>query len=318
MLVNRCTLFLYWWLGAGQPAVQRSGGGDSPIVLPARIDTSATADTVSVPLPTFFRQIVATYRPTYEQLHANRYARFCRSHNLDPAAASNRRQFHEIAFLHDLFTGRSAVDCRRGGWLGIPYFWHWVEPNPRHAILALPDSVPLVEQAPRDPYRRYQSRADIDRVPLLFLGDLVSCVPGYTHPDCGPFHTFGWCSEREMAFVALLSALGYRGKIEQAGIHTWSVFWCEFRDNAGGTRPVIAKVDNTFDSLAWRAPDSGLSFETWWDAIGEGTQVAWYNRTAREAPQVDGLATIEVLAAARRRITDLVRDGLVELGAVEP
>ncbi|MFH1843193.1 MAG: hypothetical protein ABIF77_08285 [bacterium] len=67
-----------------------------------------------------------------------------------------------------------------------------------------------------------------------------------------PFHTFSWCSEREMAFVALLTALGYRGKIEQAGIHTWSAFWCEFLDVAGRTHSILATISPEYSDSAWR------------------------------------------------------------------
>ena len=154
-----------------------------------------------------------------------------------------------IEFFHQLPTGSGAADGARGGYLGIPYFWHWIEPNPRHEIIILPDSVLLSTLSPPASYERYQSFADIDRLPALYLGDLVSEVPKYSHPICGAFFSFGWCSEREMAYVVLMRALGYPGKVKQSGIHTRSALWCSFRHVEGHTVILEAHVDNTFDQV---------------------------------------------------------------------
>ena len=64
-------------------------------------------------------------------------------------------------------------------------------------------------------YKKYKSAADADRRPYLYLKDLVSKKNKYYHPECSGFYTFGWCSEREMAFNCLLAIMGYKCKIKQ-------------------------------------------------------------------------------------------------------
>jgi hypothetical protein len=186
--------------------------------------------------------------------------------------------------------------------LGIPYFWHWVEPNPRHEILLLPDSVALATVPPPAPYERYQTMADIDRLPVLYLGDLVTDQPKYAHPVCGRFFTFGWCSEREISYTALMQLLGYEGKIVQSGIHTWSAIRCVFKEVAGGAKVLTAEVDNTFDFVLWEDVPEGTIASEWTDDIGEGTQIRWYNRQARSVEQLAALRAVEVSAAAAARI----------------
>ena len=46
--------------------------------------------------------------------------------------------------------------------------------------------------------------------------------PATTIPCAARCSTFGWCSEREMAFGALMAELGVSTKIKQEGIHVWS------------------------------------------------------------------------------------------------
>jgi hypothetical protein len=152
--------------------------------------------------------------------------------------------------------------------------------------------------------------ADIDRIPALYLGDLVSEKPGYLHPDCGTFFTFGWCSEREMAFTALFTAWGYPAKIWQSGIHTYSVVWCEFRTTSGSTVNLAAEVDTTFDSVTWREVPQGTQPDRWLEETGSGAQIDWYNRKARSQEQIDALQTIQVGAEARDRFRRLVRKGM--------
>ena len=115
----------------------------------------------------------------------------------------------------------------------------------------------------------------IDRVPALYLVDLVTQTPGYAHPTCGSFSTFGWCSEREMSFVALMDLLGYKGKLRQSGVHTYSELWCEFETATGNELVLSARVDNTFDSVSWRPVSAYTGLDSWLQDIGTGTQIAW-------------------------------------------
>ncbi|UCH84314.1 MAG: hypothetical protein JSW50_01095 [Candidatus Latescibacterota bacterium] len=274
--------------------------------------TSAVASPASI--PDFFDELFDEFRTEYYSLRHSEFAAFCSAHDLDAADAANRQIFLKVHFFHDLLTTVSASDCARGGFLRIPYFWHWVEPNPRHAIISLPDSVLLSTLSPQAPYDRYATVADIDRVPSLFLGDLVADAPGYSHPKCGSFYSFGWCSEREMAFIAIMNAWGYNGKIWQTGIHTYSVVWCEFKTSGGAVRNFAAQVDNTFDSIDWQPIPESTQLSQWLGAIGAGTQAAWYNTTARSTGQLEALQNIPVNDHARTRLRQLVGNAVAAGG----
>ncbi len=56
----------------------------------------------SEPLPLFFRTLAIEFQESFEARNPGAFEAFCAGHGV------------------------------RGGLLRIPYFWHWVEPNPRH------------------------------------------------------------------------------------------------------------------------------------------------------------------------------------------
>ena len=223
---------------------------------------------------------------------------------------ANRRAIGQVLFVHELLTGSAAVDCAKGGILGIPYFWHWVDPNPRHSIVALPDSVPLSELEPPPGFDRYETYADVDRVPSLFFSDLLTDRPRYSSRDCGTFFTFGWCSEREMAFVALMRQLGYPGRIRSAGIHAWSELCCELIAEDGQPVRMVAHVDNTFDLVEWLEWPEGATLDEWLDDLEQDSETRWYNATARSADQHAALKALSVSAEVEKRIEDQVKSGL--------
>ncbi|MBN1348103.1 hypothetical protein JXJ21_01705 [candidate division KSB1 bacterium] len=137
--------------------------------------------------------------------------------------------------MHDLFTGISAQNYVSGGILQIPYFWHWIDPNPRHEIVFSENSTKLIKLKPPDEFSKYKSYADIDRTPCLYLSDLLSDEPKYYHEQCSEFYTFGWCSEREMAFNTLVELFGYKSKIKQEEIHTWTAVLTKFKNTKDET-----------------------------------------------------------------------------------
>jgi hypothetical protein len=253
-------------------------------------------------IPAFFADLWARHAEDHARLRAGEYAEFCTNLDLAPAAPANVRAFGEIVFVHELFTGSRAVDCSRGGVLQVPYFWHWVEPNPRHAIVWLPDSRPLVTVTPPADFARYRSFADIDRTPALYLADLVTASPRYRHDGCGEFYTFGWCSEREMAFLSLMICLGHQGRIRQQGIHSWSELRCRLVATNGHEVDVIATVDNTFGTLTWQRLQHPEALADWLQDIGSNRHVRWYNATARSPGQHAQLLDTVVPAAAAARI----------------
>ncbi len=264
----------------------------------------------SASIPDFFDELFRESSIEYADFRNTEFGEFCSEHGLDPSYEKTREAFLRIYFVHDLLTTVGASNCARGGFLKIPYFWHWVEPNPRHAIVFLPNSVKLCESAPPAPYGRYKTRADIDRVPALFLGDLVSETPKYSHPDCGTFFTFGWCSEREMAYTAIMTAWGFQAKIRQSGIHTYSVVWNSFTRSDGTETVLEAYIDNTFDVVFWRKVSNTLRLAQWRNDIGAGTQIRWYNKKAQSHKQMESLGNTLVVDGSKTRIRRMIFEAL--------
>lgn len=259
----------------------------------------------------FFDKLFKEHYTKFKEKNSDEFNQICDKYRLDAKDEENQKTFCQVRFYHDLLTGNGASDCVKGGILQIPYFWHWIDPNPRHEILKLPDSTKHGSLKPPKEFARYKSYADIDRVPSLFLTDLVSETPGYYHPDCGEFYSFGWCSEREMSYCSLMSGNGYKCKIKQEGIHTWSEVWASFRTKDSVMIPLYAVVDNTFDYMRWVFLDSSINQKEWLTTdYGSGSNVAWYNEVFRSGEQMKNVRDIKVPLEASNRIEEKISAAL--------
>jgi hypothetical protein len=217
----------------------------------------------------------------------------------------NKEVVFPLLFYHFLFTSTDAVDCTRGGIFTIPYFWHWVNPNPRYSIIYLPTGKPLVQTKTIKGFEKYRSFADIDRTPFLFLKNLVSDSALFYHPQCGDFYTFGWCSEREMAFSNLMTSLRYKMKIKQQGIHVWSEVFLEI-ETVGDKKNICLLIDNTFNGLEFK--EVNIPESKWRNDVGEGAQVRWYNRTAFSDKELNLVKSIVVSEKAKARMEKNIMD----------
>lgn len=256
-------------------------------------------------LPVYFRSVYDKYSNSYINLKYDDFTDFCSQFQIDSLNIDNRNEYHMLRFFHELFTGLGATNYLKGGMLEIPYFWHWITPNPRHEIINLPDSTSLVELNPPEEFAKYKTFADIDRTPWLFLSDLVSSNPKYYHPQCGAFATFGWCSEREMAFTIIMSFYGYEGKIKQSGIHTWSEFWIELTGVDGVKISLTTIVDNTFDIIKWNLLEPNIEKTDWMADIGQGEMIEWYNSIAHSEDERRRVQQIQISEATAFRIEEL-------------
>ena len=88
-----------------------------------------------------------------------------------------------IYFLHDQFET-------------IPYFLNWCGDCARPNII---DTHTM---------KRLGDSKTVDRTPDIFLSDWVRDAKRYNYGN-QKFRTFGWCSEYEMSFCAILKAMGY-------------------------------------------------------------------------------------------------------------
>jgi len=228
----------------------------------------------------YFNDLYNRFSASYIPKRKPTYEKFSRDLGLNAEDELNQELFYKLYFLHDLFTGSYCINFVSGGVLRIPYAWHWVEPNPRHSITYLPDAAPLVKVRPPKEFSQYKSFADIDRVPSLYIKDLFSEGPKYYHPAAGDFYSFGWCSEREMAYAALMSVFGYQCKIKQNGIHVRTEVWLQLTSKNSNKINVILKIDNSVDIVEWEKPAKNSSLNDWKKDFGNGAQVGWYNKIA--------------------------------------
>lgn len=207
-------------------------------------------------------------------------------------------------FMHKLLTTTDAVDGASGGILSLPYYWHWCTPNPRHSLIYIPTGKQLLQEKPPEGYAKYKSYADIDRTPAIYLANLFADEPLFRDSDIGDFYSFGWCSEREMAYAALLSIMGFECKIIQEGIHVWSEVLIPYsqKEKKGY---LILKVDNTFEQFSIHNLTRNKS--EWKKDFGNGAQVAWYNKkfaSIKERERIQNIAISTKRVASIKKAID--------------
>ncbi len=241
----------------------------------------------SLTIPAFFKQLIQNHMDDYMALDSNKYDQVCAEYGLKNKDKENRNRFFTISILHDLFTSNTSVNCSRGPILNIPYIWHWRSPNKRKEITHLEHNQPLKEIDPPPHLNRYDSYAIIDRTPFLFLSDLFTKTPNYYLSDCDTFSTFGWCSEREMAFICLLEILNVssKGKVNVSGNHSWSELIVPMNSGSGEKAKMKVKVDNTYNRLEWQGTIDS-SNDQWQERLLNKTRLAkWYNKKAHSERQ---------------------------------
>ncbi len=255
----------------------------------------------SLTIPAFFQQMASNHLIDYFSMDSSTYLTFCNSNALRSSDSTNLSKYFTIKILHDLFSAKSASNGSRGEILNIPYLWHWVEPNPRHTIYFTKNNKLLKDIKPPVEFSKYNSYADIDRTPFLFLSDLVNPTPKYYSESGDTFATFGWCSEREMAFVALLHTMNYEGKVEAVGNHSWSEFIVSMKQASGGSQDFIVKVDNTFNVVNWTIITKN-ALQSWRKKVGKSNFEIWYNQKAKSTIELNKIKNHLVAKAAMESI----------------
>jgi hypothetical protein len=254
----------------------------------------------SLNIPEFFSAVVANHIKDY-LLFDSIYYYDCENYGLDAEDSLNIRNYLTVKILHDLLTSESAIDCSKGSILDIPYMWHYQDPNLRYEIYFTETNTLLVDSAPPAEFKKYRSYADIDRTPYLYLSDLLQESPKYYSPSCDTFCTFGWCSEREMAFTALMRALEFNAKVMAPGIHSWTEMILPMRTTEGKTIYFKARVDNTYDSFDFEGQVDANFIAEWEKDLGTGTP-GWYNRQAFSKSEAARLKNYIVPEGASERV----------------
>lgn len=241
----------------------------------------------SLTIPLFFRSLSRNHINDFVIIDSLKFKEFCVANKVDPVDSSNVVKFYTLKLLHKLFTSQTASDCSKGEILNIPYQWHWVQPNPRDEIYFAHNNTLLKDTEPPNEFSKYNSYADIDRTPYLFLSDMVYPELKYYSKSCdNPFSTFGWCSEREMAFIALTTLLQYEGKVVAEGNHSWSEFIIPMKLNDGELQNFKVSVDNTFNSIDWSTINQ-LKISKWKESLGDSELPKWYNQKAKSETELN-------------------------------
>jgi hypothetical protein len=234
------------------------------------------------PIASYFQTLCNHYMQQYpNKTGAALYADFCIQYNLDGKDSTNIRNFFTIQIMHKLFTVNMCKDGSRGDILNMPYFWHYCTPNPRDAI--------LVDGKKNIGYTR------IERKPYHFLKDMVAPANRFTYPGLEPFCSFGWCSEREMAFACLLSLMGYKTHVISPYNHAYTEVQVSFLTNRGEKRVLLVNVDNTFNNLT-HSDGSGEPYDN------------IYDKKAFNPAEVARVKGINVSKAAMGRIEKAMQD----------
>jgi hypothetical protein len=105
-----------------------------------------------------------------------------------------------------------------------------------------------------------------------------------------------------MAFGALLAAEGFKPgrKIKQLGMQVWSELLLDLAGPDGKRKPVVLTLDHSYDDASgW--PLEGTR-AAWARDLGEGPNVAGYNRRTRYPAEVARVKAIRVGPEARKRL----------------
>ena len=250
---------------------------DKPLVKQYTYDSSN--------IPSFFKAIIKNHSIDFYNLDSSEYISFCTENNLLQSDSLNYKRYFTIKTLHNLFTCNSASNCSKGKILSIPYMWHWITPNPRHQIYSTKTNLLLIQTKAPSEFAKYNSYADIDRTPYLFLSDLLQPEAKYYSEDCDTFYSFGWCSEREMAFTSLCELLGITSKVVASGNHSWTECIVSMQSNNSTTTYFLVHIDNTFDNIEWNS-FSKDEITQWNKEQGKSALAKWYNQKAHSATEL--------------------------------
>lgn len=257
-------------------------------------------------IPLFFNALFLNHYHNFKTAKASDYKSFCERYSLLEKDSLNQVQFHRALFFQQLFTSRKPSNCSQKGALKIPYFWNWVDPNPRSEIVYLPSGKKMNRVKPPTEFNKYASMAYVDRTPSLYLKDLTSEKANYYHSGCDTFYTFGWCSEREMSYTLLMTFFGYSGKVVVSGAHSWSELWTEFNTAQGKPKSIILRADNTYDEFDFFEPQKNLIKSIWLNDFGPDKYCKWYNQKARSATEKEKVSQTVVGKKASERMEKLV------------
>jgi hypothetical protein len=252
-------------------------------------------------IPVFLIKFVSNHIQEYKSIDSVNYLKFCTLYQIKPNDSVNVNYYFTLKILHDLFTCNSSTNGSKGDIINIPYFWHHVTPNPRYTIYFTQSRRLLKDVKPPKDFSNFDTYADIDRTPALFICDMFDSIQKYYIEQCDTFSTFGWCSEREMAFVCVLDLMKFKGKIVARGGHAWSEFIVPFTPIHTKTIYLCIKIDNTFNTIEHRIIREN-EFVEWEKYFGNTLECNWYNEMAHSQSEKQKIVDFVVSTNSSDRI----------------
>ena len=231
----------------------------------------------SASIPIIISKLYSNHIKDFMIIDSIEFFSFCSKYTINPKDTSNINKYFTIKILHDIFTCFSATNCSSGEIINIPYFWHVIKPNPRYEIQSTENGKLLKDIKPPKEFSKFKTFADIDRTPVIFLTDMFETKQKYYTSTCDTFSTFGWCSEREMAFGCITDLLNYKVKIVGKGNHCWTEFIISLNTIDNKTKSFNVKIDNTFNEFEWEESNN-INIVKWDQYIGNIPDAKWYNR----------------------------------------
>ena len=236
----------------------------------------------------FLNQLYTNHKYNFEIIHKEKYIALCEENNLNKEDSINIEAIGQILFFHRIFTNNTSKNCNMSEILSISYFLHWNKYKPRHRIINNKLGKKLKELPPPADKNLYQTYADLDRTPFIFLNDLFSTNLKYSKQNCDSFSTFGWCSEIEMSFSLLLQLMNYKSIVELTsnGGHSFSSITLPLVNNNNDTLNFKIEVDNTYNKIRL------LPYKKEKRAILDIEK--WYNKQSKSKKEKKKVKQIEV------------------------
>ena len=110
-----------------------------------------------------------------------------------------------------------------------------------------------------------------------------------------------------MAFISLVSLLGYTGKVKAEHGHSWSELIIAAPMTDGTKQNFLVRVDNTFDSVFWEKI-SRADLRKWQQNMGDSSTQRWYNKKALSTTEQQKIKDFIVPSAVSKELEkDFVR-----------
>lgn len=251
-------------------------------------------------LPDCIRNMVECNEKNLKLKWLKDFRKFSKKYGLSDTDSINIRHYVLTRLLHELVTSSAKKNGSMGPILKVPYYTLWGDYNPRNENLLAENHQSIASMPPPRESARYLSLANLERTPIYFLSDLFDENEKYTDTN-NTFSSFGDNKEREMAFVALISLMGYDGWVASNENKVWSMVRVSFKTLQGRELQLIYNVNNGDYSSEWVSDKGNIYEELKLDNVA-----ANLNAMAKGQKSLEMLSKIKVTKKAARRIQEAI------------